>query len=204
MCVSHTSLSRSSSSCARVRCYRRRASATRVPRSTKVKQEISFEPKSRDGQRAARAIEFSSVCNGCSFTAREHLAPSGRFFAEAGACVLIVAEGSSLRQLQWSCNRARAATCHQPQQILRHTPHATRHTPHAMYHSVLHGTGVESPPWPRPNSTPKYLLSSILPEKSGCYSGAGFAAATRKLSNSLTFKVPPAHLIEHFRSQQGI
>jgi hypothetical protein len=137
LCVSHTSLSRSSSSCARVRCYRRRASATRVPRSTKVKQEISFEPKSRDGQRAARAIEFSSVCNGCSFTAREHLAPSGRFFAEAGACVLIVAEGSSLRQLQWSCNRARAATCHQPQQILRHTPHATRHTPHVTRNASL-------------------------------------------------------------------
>ena len=30
-------------------------------------------------------------------------------------------------------------------------------------HSVLQGTGVVRPPWPNPNNTPRYLLSSILP-----------------------------------------
>ena len=152
MCVSHTSLSRSSSSCARVRCYRRRASATRVPRSTKVKQEISFEPKSRDGQRAARAIEFSSVCNGCSFTAREHLAASGRFFAEAGACKradccrgqLSAAVAVEL-QSRTGCdmppataNTSSHATRHTPH-ATRHTPHVTRHTPHVTRHRRCHG-----------------------------------------------------------------
>ena len=98
-------------------------------------------------------------------------------------------------------------TRHTPH-VTRHTPHTTRHTSHAMHHSVLHGTGVESPPWPRPNSTPKYSLSSILPEKSGCYSGrfcSGCAetqqqphlqstsyASHRTLSQSAGNLIPPA------------